>query len=106
MPATSALRALGIAIGLSIVTPAAARADWFLTPFLGVKFGGQTSIVDLDQAAGQTTTTFGVSVSRVGDGIFGAEAEFAYVPGYLSSSLCRRISPAAGCGPTLPSGSG
>ena len=83
MPATSIFRTMGIAIALSIFMPASARAEWFLTPFFGVKFGGQTSIVDLDQAAGQTTATFGVSVSRVGTGLFGAEAEFAYVPGYF-----------------------
>jgi opacity protein-like surface antigen len=77
------LRAIWITSLLSIVLPAPARADWLLTPFFGVKFAGETSIVDLEQAAGQTTSTFGVSVARLGDGLFGAEAEFAYTPGYF-----------------------
>jgi hypothetical protein len=63
--------------------PVPAYADWFVTPFVGVKFGGSTSIFDLDQAASQTTFTFGGSVSRVGAGIFGVEVEGAYVPGYF-----------------------
>ena len=77
------VRALAIAIAFSIAAPASASADWFVTPFLGVKFGGQTSIVDLEQAAGQTTFTLGGSVSVLGDGIFGAEVESAYIPGYF-----------------------
>jgi len=33
--------------------PAAARADFFVIPFAGMKFGGSTSIVDLELAAGK-----------------------------------------------------
>lgn len=54
-----------------------------VTPFMGVKFGGSTSIVDLEQAAGKATTTLGVSTQWLTRGIFGAEVEFAYTPGYF-----------------------
>ncbi len=77
------LRSIGIAILLLTLMPAPARAEWFTTPFLGIKFGGRTSIVDLEQAASQTTLALGVSVARLGDGILGAEVEFAYIPGYF-----------------------
>lgn len=75
---------LGLAIALILApTPALAQADWLVTPFAGVKFGGATSIVDLELAAGRTTMTWGVSAAVLTRGIFGAEAEFAYVPGYF-----------------------
>lgn len=76
-------RPIGIALFISILSPIPARADVFVTPFLGVKFGGRTSIIDLEHAAGQTTMTLGASVAVVGNGIFGAEAEVAYIPGYF-----------------------
>jgi opacity protein-like surface antigen len=83
MRASPSLRSIGIAILLLTLMPATARAEWFTTPFLGIKFGGRTSIVDLEQAADQTTLALGVSVARLDDGILGAEIEFAYIPGYF-----------------------
>ncbi len=71
------------ALALTVLAPAPAYAEWFLTPFLGLKFGGSTSIVDLDQAAEQSTFAFGASVSRVGQGLFGVEVEGAFIPGYF-----------------------
>ncbi len=67
--------------------PAWAQVDWIVTPFLGVKFGGTTSIVDLELAAGQATTTLGVSTAVLTRGLFGAEAELAYTPGYFERGL-------------------
>lgn len=65
------------------VVPCLAQTGWVLTPFLGVKFGGGTSIVDLDLAASSSKTTFGVSAARLTAGVFGMESEFAFVPGYF-----------------------
>ncbi len=75
---------------MAMLAPVPAYADWFATPFIGVKFGGSTSIFDLEQAAGQTTLALGGSVSRVGDGIFGFEIEGAYVPGYFERENIQR----------------
>lgn len=82
-------RALPLAVLLWGFVPASASAQtgWLLTPFLGMKFGGGTSIVDLDLAASSKKTTFGVSTSWLTDGLLGAEAEFAYVPGYFENSV-------------------
>jgi hypothetical protein len=68
---------------VTLLAPIRVYADWFVTPFMGVKFGGSTSIVDLEQAADRTKLTIGGSLSRIGDGLFGFEVEGAYIPGYF-----------------------
>jgi len=65
------------------LTPAPARADVLITPFLGVKFGGSTSIVDLEQAASAGKRVFGIAAAVLGRGIVGVESELAFVPGYF-----------------------
>jgi hypothetical protein len=71
--------------------PAWAQSGWVVTPFLGAKFGGTTSIVDLDLAASSTKTTFGVATARLTPGVVGMEAEFAYVPGYFDDPHQRNV---------------
>jgi len=71
------------ALALLLAVPRTAHADIFAIPFLGVKFGGGTSIVDLELAAGETTLTLGVTVLRLDNGIIGYEAEFAHIPRYF-----------------------
>lgn len=77
------------AILLSIMLVAAAvpaRAqDIFAVPFAGVKFGGDTSIVDLEIATGRASFTLGGSVSVLGDGWLGYEADFGYMPGFFEN---------------------
>ena len=63
-----------------------------VTPFLGVKFGGSTSIVDLDNQAGSAKTVFGVAGSYLTKGLFGVEGEFALVPGYLDGPHSHNVS--------------
>jgi hypothetical protein len=61
---------------------AEARADWLLTPFVGTSFAGQSALVQFDPDAVATRHwLFGGSVAWLGDGVFGAEADFAFVPG-------------------------
>lgn len=74
---------LAVVLWTLAAVPAWAQTGWLLTPFLGLKFGGSTSIVDLDSASSSLKTTFGVAASRLTEGIFGLEAELAYVPGYF-----------------------
>lgn len=71
-----------LALSLAIV-PAPASADLFVAPFMGVKFGGGTSIVDLELAAGEATTTLGLSAFLLSDAIVGYEVAFGYVPRYF-----------------------
>ena len=57
-----------------------------LTPFIGAKFKGSTSIVNLDQGAGNTRLTLGGSVTILSDEIFGIEGEFGYSPRFFERS--------------------
>lgn len=83
MPLSALRRAtLLCLVVIAMATPARAQ-DIFATPFMGLKFGGGTSIVDLEIAAGRLAFTMGGSIVLLGDGILGYEADFGYVPGYF-----------------------
>ena len=73
------------AIVLVVAVPRPARAELFVTPFAGVKFGGSTSIVDLEFAASKTKFTIGGALMNIGDGLLGYEASFGYIPGFLEA---------------------
>ena len=79
----TALRTSLLLLAFAAGRPAAAAADWLLIPFYGVKFGGDTSLVDPENAAGTVKQVFGGSLSLVGDGIIGVEADFGYIPGFF-----------------------
>lgn len=79
------IRSIVLLVVFAGMCPAPASADWFLTPFYGFAFGGQTSLVDLENASGTTKQVFGGSVSLMGDGILGIEGDFEYVPGFFQS---------------------
>lgn len=66
--------------------PATAGADWFLTPFAGLKFAGESRIVDLDQGASNTKFTLGGIVGRIGDGLLGVEGDVGYSPRFFERS--------------------
>ncbi len=77
---------IALVSAVTISSPAAASADWFITPLIGVKFKGTTSIVNLDQGASNTRLTFGVSATILSDEIFGVEGEFGYFPRFFERS--------------------
>jgi hypothetical protein len=64
-----------------------------VVPFFGVKFGGSTSIVDLELAAGKTKLVLGVSALKIDDGILGYEAEFGYIAGFFGNAEVAAIEP-------------
>lgn len=66
-----------------LATPVNASAELFAVPFMGVKFGGGTSIVDLEFAADKTTFTVGGAVMDLDDGLVGYEVSLGYVVGYF-----------------------
>ena len=76
------MRPLAVAL-LLLGTPATARAEFFVVPFLGIKFGGGTSIFDLEFAGGDTKFTMGAAAMQLDQGIVGYEGSFGYVPGYF-----------------------
>lgn len=68
---------------LLLATPVNASAELFAVPFLGVKFGGDTSIFDPEFAAGKTKFTWGGAIMNIDDGLLGYEASFGYVLDYF-----------------------
>jgi hypothetical protein len=68
---------------LLLAAPTVARAEIFAAPFMGLKFGGGTSIFDIEFAAGAKKFTMGAAVMQIDRGILGYEASFGYVPGYF-----------------------
>jgi hypothetical protein len=64
-----------------------------LTPFVGLKFAGQTRIVVLETGgAGNAKFALGAIASRLGDGLFGLEADVGYVPRFFERASGNLIS--------------
>jgi opacity protein-like surface antigen len=68
---------------LVAATPVAARAEFFAIPFMGMKFGGGTSIADLEFAADKKKFIMGGALMQIDEGLIGYEAAFSYIPSYL-----------------------
>jgi hypothetical protein len=69
---------------LAAAQPAA--AEWQFTPFLGLTFRGNTTLVDLEHATGNVHPAFGGAVSLLGSGIVGAEGLLTITPHFFQSS--------------------
>ncbi len=67
----------------AVVSPRPASADWHLAPFAGIKFGGSTTLIDLDRKADTTKIVYGGTVTFVGHGLFGVEGDVGIIPNYL-----------------------
>jgi hypothetical protein len=80
------VRIIALAVAYAVVHPAAASADWFITPYLGIKFASSTSLVDLEQGASNPKMTLGVSATLLSDRILGIEGEFGYYPRFFERS--------------------
>ena len=79
-------RILILAVVLMCVQAAEARADFLITPYLGSEFAGNTTMLDLDDAASAKHWTFGGSAAWLSDRVLGVEADFALVPSFLQTS--------------------
>ena len=71
------------AVAAVVLAPVPARADGYVTPWLGVNFLDRTD-------AG--SRTYGVTTGYMGGGVFGFEADFAYAPEFfiLNDALGKR----------------
>lgn len=74
-----------LVIAMLAALPASARADFFIIPFTGMKFGGSTSIVDFELAAGKKKFILGVAARVVNDGVLGYEVEFGNIAGFFGN---------------------
>lgn len=79
-------RVPGLVIALLLALPGVARADIFVVPFAGLKFGGSTSIVDLDLAASKRKLTLGGSAVYLSNRIIGYEVDFGSITGYFENA--------------------
>ena len=68
---------------LLLATPTIARAEIFAVPFMGIKFGGGTSIFDIEFVSGAKKFTVGGAVMSIDRGILGYEGSFGSIPGYF-----------------------
>jgi hypothetical protein len=78
---------VGCALVLTVFgfAPAPAAADWHLAPFAGIKFGGSTTLIDLEDNADGTKIVYGGTVTFVGRGLFGIEGDIGIIPNYLQN---------------------
>lgn len=68
--------------------PTPASADWLLTPYLGVTFGGSADfgdVGDLDDNF-ERKVTYGVNAAWMGAGIIGFEVDFGSTPNFYEST--------------------
>jgi len=74
-----------LVVSALLAMPAAARAEFFVVPFAGVKFGGSTSIIDLELAAGKTKLVIGAAAMKIDNRVIGFEVEFGNVAGFFGN---------------------
>lgn len=76
------MRASWPVVALIVLWPSLGWAEWQIKPFYGFTFGGSTTLVDLEQDAGDNDRIFGVSGALLGE-VFGVEGDFGHSPGFL-----------------------
>ena len=79
------LRTVLFVVASLLAMPAAARAEYFVVPFAGIKFGGSTSIVDLELAAGKKKLVLGAAALKLGNGILNYEVELGNIAGFFAN---------------------
>jgi hypothetical protein len=71
-----------VALLIALVTPATARADALLVPFLGVNFAGNSGN-ELSDAIDAGRLDWGISFAYMGAGVLGFEADIGYSPDFF-----------------------
>ena len=74
-----------------LLFPASAPLEWQIKPFLGVTFGGDTTFVDLEQAAGHPNIVVGISGLLLLGDVIGVEADLGHAPGFFQFGNQRLI---------------
>jgi opacity protein-like surface antigen len=77
-----ALSRLTCALALVVLAAAPARADGFITPFIGFNFGGDSDNCASFRNCQEKRTNWGVALGTM-NGIFGFEEEFGYAPNFF-----------------------
>ncbi|HUK32262.1 MAG TPA: outer membrane beta-barrel protein [Vicinamibacterales bacterium] len=80
--------ALGFAVLLAIgvlAAPSPARADGFISPTIGVNFGGQAGGTLVNAVNNSNKVSWGVAAGWMGAGILGFEEDFSDSPNFFGS---------------------
>lgn len=72
------------AFALLWLWPARASAEWQFKPSLGVVFGGETTLIDLESAAGRKHLAVGFGALFIGE-VVGVEGDVGVAPGFFSA---------------------
>ena len=78
------MRAGLLTLTLLLLWPARMSAEWQIRPFLGVSFGGDTTLIVLDHAAGSPNVVVGVNGALLGD-VIGVDVDFGRAPGFFQT---------------------
>jgi hypothetical protein len=80
----AALRAL-LVVGVLGWSATPAHADWSLTPWIGVNFGGDANFGDVGDFSDnfEKKSVFGGTATWMGSGIVGAEVDFGWAPNFF-----------------------
>jgi hypothetical protein len=68
------LRALALCCACVLAAPAAAFAEWHISPMVGLTFAGKTTLVDPEVATGDVHTNIGIAGTYLSSGLVGVEA--------------------------------
>ena len=84
------LRVLALSAVLIAGSSRGASADGMFTPFVGLTFKGDTTLIDLstidfEPASSKVHWNFGGTVTWLGEGPLGVEGLFAYTPGFFQA---------------------
>lgn len=77
--------ALALCAFLVLASPSPARAEWQLTPMVGLTMLGSTTIVDPELGTENRHWNFGGAVSLLSSGLLGAEVITTWTPGFFQT---------------------
>ena len=72
------MRACVLLVVLFVALPATAGAEWQVKPFFGLTWGGATTFVDYEQAAGTRNRAIGATAGWLGE-VIGIEGDMAWL---------------------------
>ena len=73
-----------LALTVFLWPPSVAFAEWQVKPFLGVTFGGGTTLLEPEMAVGSPNVAVGINGLLIGDTL-GVEADLGYAPGFFQT---------------------
>jgi hypothetical protein len=76
------MRASLLVLGFLLCWPLPARAEWQIQPFVGLTFGGDTTLVNLSQDAGERRAVVGINGRLLGE-VFGIEGDVGHTSGFF-----------------------